>query len=172
MKYIFTLMLFFAVTLNAEQGTIDTVYSFIPGSGSLKGSEPDNYPQNIFGPPSKNASLKVPENNANEILSIGLGGEIIVGFKNKKLMDVEGTDFTIFENAFETISGDNIFAEPAEISISNDGINYLTFLVDYETLENCAGKTPTLGDASPFDTENSGGDQFDISKLGFSYITT
>lgn len=158
-------------TCFAEGGSIDTVYSFTPGEGTLKGIEPENYPNNIFGLPSENASIKVPENNPAQILSIGIGGEIIVGFKGKRIIDVDGADFTIFENAFETFDGNKVFAEPAEISVSNDGINFVSFIIDENTLANCAGKTPTNGKNNPYDPLESGGDSFDISNLGFSYIT-
>jgi hypothetical protein len=158
-------------TIQAEQATIDTVYSFIPGKGTIRGNEPENYPQNIFGLPSKNATLKVPVNAPNEILSIGIGGEIIVGFRGKKVVNIEGADFTIFENAFETFDGSRIFAEPAEVWISNDGINYTMFQYERENLYNLAGKTPTLGVNDPFDPTASGGDSFDIAELGYDYIT-
>lgn len=171
MKYIIFILLLLNYRTYAEQGSIDTVYSFASGEGNLKGIEPENYPNNIFGLPSDRASLKVPENSPTQILSIGIGGEIIVGFKGRKVVDVTGADFTIFENAFETFDGNKVFAEPAEVSISKDGINFVTFPINESTLENCAGITPTNGKNNPFDPLESGGDSFDISTLGFAYVT-
>lgn len=170
-RVLFILVFILPKILIAEYGAIDTVYSFNPGEGNIIGIEPDVYPMNIFGVPSEIASLKVPENSNSEILSLGISGEIIVGFKNKKLMNIEGPDFTIFENAFETFDGSRIFAEPGEVSISDDGINFFTFPIDNTSLKNCAGITPTNGQNNPYDPNTSGGDSFDIAELGFEYIT-
>jgi hypothetical protein len=148
--------------------SIDTVYSFIPGEGQNNGQDSVNYPNNIFGLPSPNATEIIPSNSASQVLSIGLDGEIIVGFKNFAIINKDGPDFIIFENSFINPVNDKIFAEPAEISISEDGINYKSFPFDSLTLIGCAGLTPTYGHHS--NLQNWGGDKFDIGQLGFEQI--
>lgn len=84
-KIIFLLILLVNVKLYAEKGSIDTVYYFKLGNLKQQDSINPYYPQNIFGLPSRKATRTVPESSQSEILSIGIGGEIIVGFKNKIL---------------------------------------------------------------------------------------
>ena len=148
---------------------IDTVYYFIPGEGQNSGQEAEYFPQNIFGKPDKNASYELPSNNKYQILSIGLDGEITVGFKNYLIIDKPGPDFTVFENAFINPVNDKIFAEPAIVSVSSDGINFISFPFDSLTLVGCAGITPTYG--NPADYKNCGGDKFDLADIGMNNIT-
>lgn len=149
--------------------TIDTVYSFIPGEGQFSGQEAEYYPQNIFGKPDKNATNELPSNDKNQILSIGLDGEITIGFKNYLIVDKPGLDFIIFENAFINPVNNKIFAEPAIISVSSDGISFVAFPFDSLTLIGCAGITPTYG--NPADYKNCGGDKFDLADIGMNNIT-
>lgn len=149
---------------------IDTVFTFKPGTGQNSGQSPEYFPKNIFGPPSSKATSTIPESSPNEILSIGIGGEIIVGFKNSFIIDGEGVDFIIFENAFINPIKNKVFAEPALVSVSEDGVNYLDFPFDSLTLEGCAGTQPTNGIGNPFDYNQSGGNGFDIATLGVSRI--
>lgn len=153
-----------------HKGTIDTVISFTPGQGQNSGQSPEFFPKNIFGIPSRNASKNIPETNKNEILSLGLGGEIIVSFKNYLVYDGPGADFIIFENAFINPINNKVFAEPAIVSVSIDGKNYIQFPYNIETLDGCAGTKPTNGNADPFDPDVSGGNAFDLSEIGLSYI--
>ena len=88
--------------------TIDTVINFSPGSGQSTGQSQEYYPLNIFGLPSDKANENVPENSPYEILSLGLGGKIIVSFKDYSIVDLEGADFIIFENVFCNLNRDEI----------------------------------------------------------------
>lgn len=173
MKYniIFLILITYCNLLIAQQPRfIDTVFKFIPGNGQNNGQQPEFFPKNIFGPPSNRASQSIPESSPNEILSLGLDGEIIVGFKNAYLIDGPGVDFIIFENAFINPINKKIFAEPAIVSVSEDGINYYTFPFDSVTLEGCAGTKPTNGSANPFDITQSGGNGFDLANLGLKKV--
>jgi len=169
-SFLFNILIFIILQnliLSAQSNKfIDTVYYFKPGIGQNIGQSSDYYPLNIFGPPSPKATPMIPESSPSEILSIGLGGEIIVGFKNSYLIDGDGVDFIIFENAFINPLKNKVFAEPASVSVSEDGINFIEFPFDTLTLLGCAGITPTNGGANPFDINKSGGDGFDLSKLG------
>ncbi len=158
------------LTASSQQG-IDTVFSFTPGTGQNAGQSAQYFPQNIFGIPSRTANSTVPESSPAEICSLGFGGEIIVGFKGHYLYDGPGPDFIIFENVFINPLTKKMFVEPAVISVSQDGVNYIQFPYNPETLEGCAGLTPTNGDQNPFDPNLSGGDKFDIADLGLSMIS-
>lgn len=173
-KLIIFLSIVFLFTINSIifAGTfIDTVYSFKPGTGQNAGQSSEYFPNNIYGPPSSSASWSVPEARPEELCSIGLNGEIIVGLKNGVIRNGEGVDFIIFENAFERQIDGKIFAEPAIISVSQNGIDYYTFPYNEWTLEGMAGKTPTIGSENPFNYPRCGGDGFDLDVLGLDYVT-
>lgn len=153
-----------------KKGYIDTVFNFKPGEGQNSGQSMEFFPVNIFGPPSTKASFNIAEMSESEICSIGLGGEIIVGFKDSFLYDGEGPDFTIFENAFVNPINQRVFAEPGVVSVSEDGINYIEFPFNSETLEGCAGTKPTIGIEDPFNPAKSGGNQFDLKLVNLMKI--
>ncbi len=152
-----------------QQG-IDTVYSYKWGSGQTSGQAPEYFPQNIFGLPSKEANEDVPVSSPDKVLSIGLNGEITVGFKNLKLVDGPGPDFTVFENVFYSPITKKKYVEPAKIAISENGKDFIEFPFDSLTLKGCAGVNPTNGSENPFDPAKSGGDSFDLADLGISEI--
>lgn len=165
-------MMFIARTeAQLEHSYIDTVYSFTPGTGQNFGQSPEFFPMNIFGVPAIEASEYIPASAESEVLSLGIDGEIIVGVKDMVIYDGEGDDFIIYENAFKNQATKKVFAEPAKVSVSEDGINYIEFSRDDWTLEGCAGKTPTNGGIDPFTQDSSGGDGFDIGKLGLEKIS-
>jgi hypothetical protein len=95
---------------------------------------------NIFGPPCKHATQFIPASSAEDVVELGFGGEIIVGNKHNYIVDGEGPDFIIFENVFCYGDG-KIFAEPGIVSVSKDGINFVEFPFNPETLEGLAGIT-------------------------------
>ncbi len=169
MKY-FIIMLVLVIPLCAGM-PIDTVLSFTPGSGQDFGHGADVFPENIFGLPSTNASETVPAAAEQDILSLGLKGEIVVGIKDYYIVDGDGADFTIFENAFLNQATEKIFAEPAVISVSEDGIHFVEFPFDSLSLAGLAGKTPTYGDQNPYNPEVSGGDSYDLADLGLNQIS-
>lgn len=148
----------------------DELLYFKPGSGQSFGQNEPYFPNNIFGLPDTNATANVPSSSPWQICSIGLDGEIAVGFSGYLLYNKPGPDFTIFENAFINPVNGKVFAEPAIVSVSIDGIKFIDFPCDTITLEGCAGKTPTIGKNNPFDPSLSGGDSFDLDMLGLEYI--
>lgn len=150
--------------------TIDTVYSFTPGTGQNAGQSETYYPQNIFGLPWANADSIVPASMPSDLLSLGMGGEIVVGFKNHEITDGEGDDFYVYENVmYEQMVG-VYFAEPAKVAVSQDGENWVEFPFDSLTLVGCAGLRPTLKAEDTTDIRNRGGDGFDLSTLGLQAI--
>ena len=80
--------------------TADTVLRFTPGSGQSTGQGPAFFPSNIFGIPDPTATEETPSVDPREVCSIGLDGEIIIGFDGHVIVDAPGPDFTVFENVF------------------------------------------------------------------------
>lgn len=172
MKYTLLFLLLWSTAILAQgyRAPIDTVLWFKPGRGQTLGQDSINFPKNIFSLPDSNASANVPSSSPKDICSLGLGGEIVVGFKNFYIFDGDGPDFTIFENAFINPVTKKVFAEPAVVSVSDDGVNFYEFPWDYSTLEGCAGTNPTNGRADPFDPKTSGGNSFDLAKIGLQRV--
>lgn len=164
-------MLLFAANLYSQDCiTINHVFSFTPGEGQNLGQGEEYYPANIFGIPSRIANEDVAEAAETEVLSIGFGGEIIVGNTDNLIIDGEGADFTIFENVFRNPVNGRLFKEPAIVSVSIDGQNYVEFPYELSSLKGCAGTNPTFGSADYCDSDVSGGDSFDLSEIGMDSI--
>lgn len=171
MRTFFNALLFvFALSTTQGQVFIDTVHSFTPGTVQFTGQSSEYFPENIFGAPYESATRFVPASLPDDVCSIGRDGEIIVGIRTGTIFNGPGSDFIIFENAFEREFDGVVFAEPAKISVSSDGVNFIEFPYDELTLEGLAGKTPTIGSADPFNPILAGGDAFDLNDLGLEGI--
>ena len=109
------------------------------------------------------------------IVSLGDGGIAIITFSNP-LANGPGSDFAVFENAFN-----DSFLELAFVEVSSDGINYFRFppicnlptspqytndaAMDATKIDNLAGKYRALY-GTPFDLEElSGISQLDITSI-------
>jgi hypothetical protein len=147
------------------------VVSFEPGDGAGFGQA--SLPEVVLGPPDGKGN----EAGSLDVLSLGKSGSIVLGFE-RALVDGDGPDLLVFENAFWP-GGDAsaVYAEPGEVSVSEDGETWLTFACDREGdgeghFAGCAGVTPTLEyDASvqlPLDPSATGGDRFDLADLGLN----
>lgn len=151
----------------ACQDFIQSVVSFEPGPGAGYGQP--SLPQIVFGPP-QGAGTSLGGLHA---LSLGEGGIIVVDMAPCLIMDESGVDFIVFENAF-WIGGNSEmpFAELAEVSVSEDGENFVSFpcYSDAYPYTGCAGWHPVLSHPqnaiSPFDSEAAGGDPFDLAEIG------
>ena len=151
------------------RSSIDTVQSFSPGTVQFVGQGPTFFPKNIFGIPDERATASVPTTDPRALCSIGLDGTMVIGFRDVIVVDGPGPDFTVFENVFTYADGKR-FVEPARVDVSRDGIVWTSFPFDSTTLQGCAGVTPTMGDADPFDPNVSGGDQFDLASISVDSI--
>ncbi len=152
----------------------DSVISFQPGTMTTFGQDSAYFPMNILGATDTNATWTTPCSDPAGVVSLGLGGEIILHFSDNTIYNGPGPDFTIFENAFQIQFGPRageIFAEPAVVSVSPDGINFYEFPWDSISLDGCAGITPTNGAADPLNPDESGGDNFDLTSLGLDSIS-
>jgi hypothetical protein len=75
------------------------------------------------------------------VVSLGVGGSIVLEFTDNEIVDGPGADFIVFENAFfcaaEPQSADDpysVFAEPGFVAVSDDGVNFATFPYDAAAL--------------------------------------
>ena len=159
-----------AFAQHSAYATPDAVELFTPGEGGGRGQE--YLPDNVLGLPDTVGRRTVPTTDPKQILSLGLDGEIVLRFDRSAVIDGPGTDFTVFENPFYYSLGgkERLYAEPGEVSVSRDGVHYVSFPFDSLTLKGCAGVTPTNGDQPPYDPEVSGGDGFDLSEIGMDSV--
>ena len=143
------------------------VVDFNAGSGAGFGQ--DGLPDIVLGPPlppeSRNGSL--------DVLSLGAGGEIVVGFGERRIVDGPGADFVVFENPFEVDDG-GIFAELGEVAVSTDAVHWRTFSCDpdpeAEAWPGCAGwrivEAFDVEAMDPLEPGSTGGDPFDLADVG------
>lgn len=149
--------------------TASCVEAFSPGEGAGFGM--DAFPAIIFGEP-KGGGLT---GGGLDVLSLGKGGEITIGFGGNSIIDGQGPDFIVFENAFY-VGGDPMkpFKELGEVSVSADGEAFVPFpcSTDAYPYDGCAGWHAVLAGAepgvSPFDPAESGGDAFDLADVGLA----
>jgi hypothetical protein len=148
------------------------VVRFEPGEEAGYGE--DDLPDVVLGPPQG----KGLEAGSLDVLSLGKGGVVELGFGEGAIVDLDGPDFVVFENAFYP-GGDAsaVFAEVGQVSVSEDGMTWLDFPCDAEgdgagRFEGCAGWSPTLAyDAKsvvPLDPTATGGDAFDLAEVGLA----
>lgn len=145
------------------------VVSFTPGPCAGFGA--DVMPSPVLGPPRGGGA----RSGSLDVLSLGKGGTIVLGFGDNAIVDLPGPDFTVFENPF-FIGGDESAptAEIGEVSVSEDGTTWTTFSCTAVAppYGACAGWHPVFASAenliSPRDPAVSGGDAFDLATLGVS----
>ena len=146
------------------------VIDFRPGPGAGHGQ--DRLPDIVLGPPTSNGVA----NPSEEVLTLGDGGEIVVGFGEQTIENGPGSDLIVFENPF-LIGGspDQVYAELGEVAVSVDGETWRSF--DCQSADNatgewpgCAGWRPVRGydprAVLPLDPAISGGDPFDLEDVG------
>jgi len=135
-----------------------------------------------LGPPRAYDTLGL--GGSEDVVNIGIGGEIMLEFVNQVIYDGPGSDFTVFENPF-FIGGDfsRVFLEPGIVFVSSDGDRYTSFPIDYtppdpptaggddnpDNYKGFAGIRPVFANPdfgiSAFDPGVSGGDQFDLADI-------
>ncbi len=145
------------------------VVSFTPGACS--GYNAAKMPGIVLGAPDGSGATA----GSLDVVSLGFEGEIVLSFEPNAIVDGEGPDFVVFENAFQ-ISGDSTKtnAEPGEVSVSEDGITFTSFpCATVPPYEGCAGVSPVLSSktngVSPLDPTVSGGDAFDLKTIGVAH---
>src|SRR4051812_37552150 len=93
-----------------------SVESFEPGAGA--GYNQQKLPNIVLGPPGG----VVKSGGSLDVVSLGLGGAIVLGFGDQAISDGPGPDLVVFENPFWP-GGDptQVYAELGEVSVSEDG---------------------------------------------------
>jgi hypothetical protein len=151
---------------------VDRIVSFEPGEGAGFGQ--DRLPDIVLGPPRGHGKLEPSDH----VLSLGKGGRITLEFVDNEVVDEDGPDFIIFENAFLKAPGDdpgNGFFELAKVEVSADGKDWKEFKFDAISRKGCAGHHPVLANSDeneidPTDPEKAGGDAFDLKDVGLKTI--
>lgn len=143
------------------------VVSFSPGGCAGFGRE--RMPNVVLGPPEGGGASQ----GSLDVVSLGSGGSIVLSFEANPIVDGDGPDFLVFENAFNL--GDDPqapFAELGEVSVSDNGIEWRTFACTSTRFPygDCAGWHPVYSASSTgisaLDPANAGGDPFDLRVLG------
>lgn len=148
---------------------IQQVVEFLEGEGSGFGQADLIFW--LLGPPYGGGEFA----GSTDVVSLGIGGEIVLGFPRFFPIDGEGPDFIIFENPFRPRGGRNIFAEPAVVSVSQDGIAYHNFpCLQNRPFTGCAGTHLVFANAetnpiNPRDPSVAGGDAYDLADVGLPY---
>jgi hypothetical protein len=169
-----------AATL-AEDRFVTGVVSFQPGSCAGFGAS--LLPGIVEGPPVGGGS----DNGSTDVVSLGGGGSIVLSFAPNAIVDGPGPDFIVFENPF-WVSGDSndVYAEPGEVSVSDDGITWQTFPcapTPDPSAPHGTGVAPPYGQCagwhvvwsspingiSPVDPGAAGGDAFDLADIGVTH---
>ena len=130
----------------------DCVDAFVPGELASFGH--DEMPDIVLGPP----VVGPGGSGSMDVVSLGCGGSITLGFDPPGIVDGEGDDLVVFENAFAV--GDETFAEPARVLVSDDGVAWFEIACTPSgdgtwPPEGCAGVEP-------------GGDAFDLADFGIA----
>jgi hypothetical protein len=143
------------------------VVSFTPGDCAGFGAT--ELPAIVEGPPVGAGTSQ----GSTDVVSLGVGGSIVLSFAPNGIVDGPGVDFVVFENAFYVGGNPNvIFAEPAEVSVSDDGASWHVYpcTATKAPYGSCAGWHPVLSSPqdgiSPVDYPACGGDGFDLADLG------
>lgn len=150
----------------------DAVVDFQPNPSASFGH--DQMPGIVLGPPDGMGDLA----GGTDVASLGDGGVIVLEFVDNRIIDGPGVDFTVFENPFY-VGGDplNSFVEAAEVCVSDDGVTWNCFEMDYDEnatsidliYKGMAGVAPVFASPSnsidPLDPTVSGGDSFDLADL-------
>ncbi|MFQ5670591.1 MAG: hypothetical protein ACE5HD_08770 [Acidobacteriota bacterium] len=160
-----------------------------------------NLPGIVLGPPGDSPAVQ----GSSSVASLGHGGSVTLGFQDIVIEDRPGADFIIFENAFfigasppATVEDFFVFAEPAFVEVSGDGLEWLLFPFDPQSLQQAsgvagvshdlfvalsglAGVTPTFtgnwtmpderavwDPAGTGGVSGAGGDAFDLAQVGLS----
>lgn len=148
----------------------DCVESFRPGEGASFGH--DALPDIVLGAPGGGDAHV----GSLDVASLGCGGQITLSFAEPILVDREGPDFIVFENAFENVATGSVFSEPGRVLVSDDGISWAEFSCTLDgrgtwPATGCAGVHPVLANGEnglATSASRAGGDAFDLAEVGLT----
>lgn len=142
----------FVSTVAKADSFADFVVSYNPGTGAAAGFTNTTA---VLGAPTASATITAPPFSKIQILSLGFGGSVVVGFNSpisNSAANPFGLDFTIFNNSFFTLSGSTIsgdFTHPGlTVYVSQDDTNF--YLLSSSTNNGADGLYPTAGTGNPF----------------------
>lgn len=145
-----------------------TVSSFTAGPGPTFGQ--DDLPDVVLGPPKGAGAI----NGSLDVVTLGNGGSITLGFEPSWIVDGPGPDLIVFENAFYVNGNpDTPYAELASVEVSEDGEHFEAFpcTATQAPYGSCAGwhpvyANPDTNTIDPTDPAVAGGDAFDLADIG------
>lgn len=146
------------------------VVSFEPGEGATFGH--NQLPDIVLGPPVGAGDMA----GSTDVVSLGRGGRICLGFDDVTVIDGPGVDLLVFENPFIVSGTTEVWSELGEVSVSEDGREYRTFPCVREGPPHpgCAGWNPVYArpdnGISPHDPRHAGGDGFDLAVVGLTRV--
>jgi hypothetical protein len=152
---------------------ITSVVSFMPGPCAGFGQA--EMPTVVEGPPVGGGTSE----GSTDVVSLGVGGTIVVSFAPNAIIDGPGVDFVVFENPFWIGGNPNdVYAEPGTVSVSDDGVTWTSYpctaTVQDPPYGSCAGWTPVMSapgnSISPVDYPACGGNGFDLADIGVTHV--
>ena len=145
----------------------DCVDDFAPAAPASFGHAA--LPDVVLGPPVPGPS----GSGSTDVASLGCGGAITLAFDPPGIVDGDGVDLIVFENAFAY--GDGSFSEPARVLVSADGSAWFEFVCapsgdGEDAPTGCAGVEPVdaIDAQSALDPDRAGGDAFDLADVGLT----
>ncbi|MET0791336.1 MAG: hypothetical protein ABW061_07415 [Polyangiaceae bacterium] len=150
---------------------VTSVESFSPGPGSDFGQAA--LPEIVLGPPKGQGDAS----GSLDVVTLGNGGSITLGFAPSTIVDGPGPDFIVFENAFYVTGSTppQSFAELGTVEVSEDGDTFRGFpcTASESPYGSCAGWHPVYANPDdnsidPTDPSVAGGDAFDLADVGIN----
>ncbi|MBL8678838.1 MAG: hypothetical protein JNK05_06715 [Myxococcales bacterium] len=142
------------------------VVEFAVGEGAGFGQS--RMPEIVLGRPEGAGDMR----GGTHVVSLGRGGRICLEM-SAPIVDREGPDFIVFENAFIIAGTPDTFRELGEVSVSDDGTRFATFACDTRApYRGCAGVSPvyasSMNTLDATDPRYAGGDAFDLASAGLA----
>jgi len=151
---LYSLLLGVALIARAQDNYADSVVSYVPGTGFNTLYESST---NALGAPTSSATITAPAFTVAQIVGIGSGGELTVGFNTPITNDptdhAGGMDFTIFGNEFFALGGSGISGiydhTGLTVWVSQDGANFYQLIAPDGLAHGADDLYPTAGSGNP-----------------------
>lgn len=159
-----------AASIGVCDGFASEVVAVEYGAGAGFGQ--DEMPGIVLGPPRGTGA----GSGSLDVVALGNGGVITLGFGDQTIVDREGADFIVFENAFYAGGDRSVpFAELGTVEVSADGEAWFGYECDAveAPFGTCAGWHPVFAGEEgaridAHDPSTAGGDAFDLAQVGLT----
>jgi hypothetical protein len=133
--------------------------------GPHSGFGQDRFPSVVLGPPRGGGEFE----GSTDVVSLGTGGSITLEL-GVDVVDGMGVDLVVFENPFRINGTSLVYQEPAEVSLSEDGVTFSAFpcVSTSRPYNGCAGLNPVWSQAQSGAGLPWGGDGFDLADVGLA----